>query len=341
MGPEYLAELLNLPALPGQLAAVERALEAALATDHAELHEPSLRQVTAGGKRLRPVLTLAAASLAGPIPDHLLADVVAGAVAVELVQTGSIVHDDIMDEAQERRGVATVYDLEGPHQAILVGDYLLARAGQAAAGVSKEVAFELATTLAALCLGQSQETVDAYNTGRSIDEMFNSINGKTAALIRSAAKIGVLAGRLPESYLEALGAYGEAFGMAFQIIDDVLDLVSTAEIEGKPVGNDMREGVYTLPVLLALELPEGDRLRPLLKIAREGGEAISEAIKLVRASGTIEQAIKLARDYNRQAVQALETLQPSPVLEGLAGLPDAYLTWTLDSKTDGSYGTTV
>lgn len=331
MNTTDLGTLLHLPDLDADLARVEHGLEAALTDgpDNPYLVSPGLRVVRGGGKRLRPVLTIAAAACyEHPLDD----DVLAGAVACELVHAGSLVHDDIMDDAHERRGTPTVNSVEGDNHAILVGDYLLARAGELAAGVSKEVAGTLASTIAALCDGQSREVADLFDADRTVESFLTSISGKTAALMRSSARIGALCARLPDEAVAALSDFGQAFGMAFQIIDDVLDIVSSTELMGKPVGNDIREGVYTLPVLLALQQDGGERLRALLAARPAEPDAVAEVQRWVRSDGAIDATLDEARRYNEEAAKALAGLPQGPVVEGLAGLPDAYLQWVLDTK---------
>lgn len=329
-----LAELLGLPDLPASLATVEAALDAAVDRQPPNPHlvNPARRVVQGGGKRLRPVLAIAAAASCG---TDLTRDVIAGAVAVELVHVGSLVHDDIIDNSAERRGVPTVNAQEGDAAAILVGDFLLAQAGEQAASVSREVASALAMTIASLCDGQSRETQDLFNAHRSVDDSMASIGGKTAALLQSSCRIGALAARHSDAHVAALADFGHAFGMAFQIIDDVLDVVSTAELMGKPVGNDIRQGVYTLPLLVAMESDGGDAVRRRLVDRGRGAlddEAIEEIVSWIRASGAIGESLATARHYNESAARSLSILEPGPVVEGLSRLPDAYLQWALDAK---------
>lgn len=329
MKTSALASLLALPDLENRLTAVEDALPRALRSDTAQLVGPGMRVVRGGGKRIRPVLTLAAAAAvldAGPTKD-----IISGAVAVELVHVGSLVHDDIMDRATERRGVPTVNASEGTDHAILLGDYLLACAGIEAAKVSKEVAQVLAQAIADLCDGQSREIADLYNVKRTVDSYLDSIKGKTAALLRASCEIGTLCAYLPEEYVQALRQYGESFGMAFQIIDDILDLVSTTELMGKPVGNDLREGVYTLPVIFALGAPDSYRLH------QELGQAIDqhqlpELLALITSHDAVSRALDMARYYNEDAAAALIPLPSNPVIDGLARLPAAYLDWALSER---------
>lgn len=328
-----LAALLALPDLAPWLDDVEGALERAVGIDNGLLVEPGLRVVQGGGKRLRPVLTRAAAAL-GDV-DRWSDDVVRGAVAVELVHVGSLVHDDIMDHATKRRGVPTVNAIEGVDRAVLVGDFLLARAGVEAATISKEVAQVLAQAISDLCDGQTRELADAGNLDRTVDGVLRAVRGKTAALLRCSCQIGALAARAPEPAATALARFGEAFGMAFQIIDDVLDLVSTPDLMGKPVGNDLREGVYTLPVIFALQGPNGRALRAALA-GGDGEAGVDAVVDAVRADGTVERALTVARRYNDEAVAALAGLPDVPAVEGLRRLPGDYLAWAMAEKAAGA-----
>lgn len=331
MDAATLAGLLALPDLPAGLARVEAGLDRALESGHEAITDPARRVVLSGGKRLRPALTLASAAAVGGTGTD---GVVHGATAVELVQAGSLVHDDIMDAATERRGVATVNAAEGPSAALLVGDFLLARAGQLAAQVSREVAASLSQAIADLCVGQSLEVGTLFDPDRTVDSYEQSIEGKTAALFRTACEIGALAVEGPSEAVAALSAYGTAFGMAFQIIDDVLDLVSTAEALGKPVGNDVREGVYSLPVLLALAGPDGESLRTRLG-RLPSDDDVAFALAFVRSSPVIKLALDEARRYNDAARDSLAPLPDTPTRDGLARLPDAYLEWVVGDKAPG------
>lgn len=339
MNPADLAVLLRLPDLGTGLASVEEALSRAIVVERDEIEAPARRVVLGGGKRLRPALALASAAAASGRGDAVVTDpnVVAGATAVELVQAGSLVHDDIMDEAHERRGVPTINAVEGPSQALLIGDFLLARAGMLAAGVSQDVATFLSIAIADLCVGQSAEVATVFDADRSIGAYEASIAGKTAALFRSACEIGAAAAGAADEAVKALGAYGTEFGMAFQIIDDVLDVVSTAEALGKPVGNDIREGVYSLPVLLALAGPDGAALRSRLGSVPTD-EDLAHTLTLVRSSAGVTAALDVAREHNDRAVDALARLPEDDVVTGLARLPGAYLEWVLDDKAPGLVG---
>lgn len=328
-----LAGLLALPELADHLARVEVLLNEWITIDNDWLAGPSARVVRGGGKRLRPAITIAAAAAGGA---EISEDVLRGAAAVELVHVGSLVHDDIIDEASTRRGVPTVNSHEGTSHAILVGDFLLSNAGRLASTVSSDVSHTLATAIVELCNGQSLETVCTYEATRTRAAYERSIEGKTAALLRASCRIGGLAGGLEPGAITALADFGTAFGMAFQIIDDVLDIASTPDALGKPVGNDIREGVYTLPLLLLIENETDAGLRSSL--TREIDQATVERIvKAMEAAGTIEQALRAASDYNQTAAASLAVLGANPVSVGLAQLPDAYLEWALRDKTGGRY----
>src|SRR4051794_9634745 len=159
-----------------------------------------------------------------------------GAVAVELVHLGSLYHDDVRDEARTRRTVESVNARWGNLQAILAGDFLLARASEIAASLGTEVAKLLAATISRLCEGQILELQHTYNLERSETAYLSSIAGKTAALYSTACRIGSIVAELPREEVEALTAFGHAYGMAFQVVDDILDLVASDEQLGKPAG---------------------------------------------------------------------------------------------------------
>jgi heptaprenyl diphosphate synthase len=185
-------------------------------------------------------------------------DVVHGGVAVELVHLGSLYHDDVIDEAPTRRTVESVNARWGNLTAILAGDFLLARASEIAASLGTEVAGLLAATIGRLCEGEVGELKTAYNVDRTEVAYFAAIEGKTAALFATACRIGALVGSLPRPQVDALTEFGLGYGMAFQIVDDVLDVTATEAELGKPVGHDLVEGVYTLPVLRALAASDSE-----------------------------------------------------------------------------------
>ena len=305
------------------LGRIERALRSSVETDDADLTDIASHLIRAGGKRLRPVCTVVAARTSGQLTTD---DVVLGGVAVELVHLGSLYHDDVMDEADTRRGIESVNARWGNLTAILAGDFLLARASEIAASLGTEVAALLARTIGRLCQGEVAQLRHAYDPGRTEAAYLRSIEGKTASLFSSACRIGALVAGLPRADVEALTAWGVAFGMAFQVYDDVLDLTATEADLGKPTGHDLVEGIYTLPVIRTLADGGGaaDELRDLLGRPIAGAE-LDKALAIVRSGGGVRSAVGTARAYAAEARAAAEALGPSPAGSALAGAADALL----------------
>jgi heptaprenyl diphosphate synthase len=230
-----------------------------------------------------------------------------GGVAVELVHLGSLYHDDVMDEATTRRTVESVNARWGNLTAILAGDFLLARASEIAAELGTEVAALLARTIARLCEGQVLELQSTFNALRTEEAYLRSIDGKTAALFGTASRIGAIVAGLDRTQIDALTSFGRDYGMAFQIVDDVLDLSATDEQLGKPAGHDLEEGVYTLPVLrcIAAGGPAADKLASLIGRVPTPDE-VTTARDIVRASGMVGEALDTASDYVASACTALD-----------------------------------
>lgn len=305
----------KVPGMDSARAAVEDALRDAVRVEDPYLGKIASHLIVAGGKRLRPAMAIAAGAVWG---DGALTEVVRAAAACELVHIGSLYHDDVMDESPQRRGVATVHAEWGNLQAIVAGDFLLARASAIAADLGSRPAKILAHTIGRLCEGQIAEVRDTYRTGRSVDDYMASIGGKTASLFAAAAELGAVVAGANESNIEAARAAGEAYGMVFQIVDDILDLTSTTERLGKPTGHDIKEGVYTLPVLLVLHgvYPGGEQLRALLG-PDMSDDLVSEALRIVRGSGAIEASKHTAREWanrSRDAVGAAIAQEAGAVL---------------------------
>ena len=310
-----VAGLLGIPQIAGEMDRVEAALRESVRAMDPFLTGVATHLVAAGGKRIRPALTMAAALAAGA---DVTDDVVLGGVAVELVHIGSLYHDDVMDEADSRRGVESVNHRWGNLVAILAGDFLLAKASEIAASLGTDVAALLARTIGRLCEGQVSELQTAFNANRTEADYFTSISGKTASLTSAACRIGALVARLPVDQTDALTQFGESFGMAFQIRDDVLDVVGDEATLGKPAGQDLVEGTYSLPVIRALRDPAvAAELRPLLGSPLDGPER-DKAREIVRASPGVSEAMTVAREHAARAAEALEVLRGRSEAEGLA-----------------------
>jgi heptaprenyl diphosphate synthase len=312
------AGLSSLPSLREGLGRLEPELRAAVISGDDFLDEVTTHLIDAGGKRLRPCLALAAATGGSATATG---DDLQGAIAVELVHLASLYHDDVMDEATVRRNVESVNARFGNLVAIVAGDFLLARSAEIAASLGTEVAGLLANTLARLCQGQVAEVRSAFSTARTQEEYFAAIAGKTAALMATSCRIGALTAGLPRADVEALTTYGRCFGMLFQLRDDVLDVVAGEDDLGKPAGQDLAEGIYTLPVLLALQDPETRReLAPLLGQPLDQPER-DKARAIVAGSPAISATLAAGRRYATEAAEAARAVPGSrlgPVLDSLA-----------------------
>jgi heptaprenyl diphosphate synthase len=313
-----------MPSMAGDLARVETRLVESATTEDPTLTEIATHLIAAGGKRVRPGFTIAAAATAlgtdAPASDAS----VTGGVAVELVHLGSLYHDDVMDEAEVRRTVDSVNARWGNLRAILAGDFLLARASELAASLGVEVAGLLANTIGRLCAGQLLELQHAFDVGRTEDLYLRSIDGKTASLLASSCRIGGIVAELPRDQVDALTTFGHSYGMAFQIVDDVLDLVSSEADMGKPVGHDIEEGVYTLPVLYSLDGAHGVELRAMLGGPVEP-DARDRAAEIVRDGDGIDRAIARANAFAAEGRAALAMLPDSPGVVGLSAAADYLL----------------
>ena len=320
------APLFALPSHAADLARIEAALQESVHTDDPYLNDLAMHLIVAGGKRLRPILTVVAAQVAAPADAALHERAVQGGISCELVQTGSLYHDDVMDEADTRRGVDTVNAKWGNLQAILAGDFLLSRASEIAASLGTEVAGLLARTIGRLCEGQIEELRHTYNAARPEASYLSSISGKTASLFSTAARIGGIVAELDRASVDALTEYGEAFGMVFQIADDLLDISATDEQLGKPAGHDMVEGVYTLPVLRTLQAGGVAAVellsllgKPLVGVEQE------KALGIVRSNGGVQASLLVARSWATRAEAACDQLPASAATDVLRAAPSALL----------------
>ena len=321
--------LLHLPGMAGFRSRVDAALTSAVAAEEELMAQMGGHLVAAGGKRARPLFTVAsAAALAGDaagVDAAVTDDVILGGVSVELVQVGSLCHDDVIDEAETRRGVDSVNARWGNLKAILAGDFLLAKASEIAAGLGTEVAGLLAATIGRLCEGEVNELRHAYDPTRTEAAYLAAIEGKTAALFSTACRVGGIVGGLPRPTIDHLTSFGRHYGMAFQIVDDVLDVIATDEQLGKPAGHDIAEGVYNLPVIRALSGGAAPGLGSLLGGPIDGDD-LDHAHKLVRESDGVPQAVEVARHSVDEAVAALVPLGETPSATVLAATARALLT---------------
>lgn len=270
----------------------------------------------AGGKRIRPAVSLLACGMFQVEVDAA----VSLAAGVEMLHTATLVHDDLIDGAARRRGQATLNAVLGGDAAVLVGDYLFARAANLVAATDHvRVMDEFAKTLMVILNGEAAQRFSRWESGR--DPYTDRIYAKTAALFVLAAQAAALLGNAADPQREAMIAYGRSIGMAFQIVDDILDYTGDAARLGKPAGGDLRQGLITLPLICFQEAhPDDEDLLEMFSL-RDGSHAgLSRVIEKVRRSGAIHAALAEARAYIDTAYAALKVLPQSTYTRDLADL---------------------
>ena len=302
-----LRDLVPIDRVWSRLERVETRLVETTTSDDPFLTEIA-QHLLAGGKRYRPLLAQVAAELGGADGG----DPVEAGVAVELIHLGSLYHDDVIDEADSRRGKTSVNDNWTNTIAILAGDFLLARASEIAAPLGTEAVALLAQTYALLCEGQIRELQLTDELDHGPDAYFTVIEKKTASLIRTSARLGAMAGGADAAAIEAATTWGREVGLVFQMTDDVLDLVATEDFLGKPAGSDIGEGTFTLPVLYAMASDGGDRIRDLLGSGKPYDRtAIDQVIDIVRSGGHIEHSLQEAEAHIALADEAVAAIGDS------------------------------
>jgi heptaprenyl diphosphate synthase len=269
----------------------------------------------AGGKRVRPTLTLLTSHLGGGIDD----DVLTVSRALELIHLASLYHDDVMDDAAMRRGVPTAQAVWGNTVAILTGDLLFARASQLVAGLGEEAIRLQADTFERLCLGQLHETVGPTEGDDPIAHYLQVLADKTGSLIATSAEMGVMFGHADQSYRAPVREYGERIGVAFQIVDDVIDLSPHSEQTGKLAGTDLRAGVVTLPLLYLREQATQDAASAALlaRLSDDDDAVFAAAVEELRLHDATARTLEEARRWSSEAVAALAPLPAGPVLDAL------------------------
>ena len=277
--------------------------------------------IAGGGKRLRPMLTLAAARLCGYRGEHH----VLLAAAVEFIHTATLLHDDVVDGSQLRRGRATANAVWGNAPSVLVGDFLFSRAFQLMVEAeSLPILSVLSTAAAVIAEGEVMQLLTAKNTGTTEDAYLDVVMSKTAALFAAAARIGAVLANRPRPEEDALESYGRNLGTAFQLTDDVLDFTATDDF-GKTVGDDFREGKITLPIVLAyrrgIEQERAFWRRTMVDGKQRDGD-LAYALKLLRRHGTLADTLERARHYGAIARDALAIFPPGPEKDALLGVVD-------------------
>lgn len=285
---------------------VEDLLESTKKVELAPLKRMLDHALEARGKRMRPALVL----LAGTFGEYNLNKLVPLGAAIELLHTASLVHDDVVDGALSRRGRPTSNALFDNAITVLLGDYMFANAAEMVTRTgSLHVTRLFALALMKMTSGELDQDAAAFDVGKDIQNYLWRIGGKTAALFGNATEGGAALAGCDTSVVEAMHTYGYSLGMAFQIVDDILDFVGDEELMGKPVGSDLREGTITLPGLLLLErYPRDNPIKKFFSARRGREERLQEAIELVRSTEVLDVSMEMARDYVRRANQAIEAL---------------------------------
>lgn len=255
--------------------------------------------VEAGGKRLRPALYFMCAQNRVCEPDKLMPV----AVAIELIHMATLVHDDVIDNSAIRRGRPTANSCWGNHSSVLIGDYLFAKAFSLVANkVSNQMLKVLTDVICSMCEGEINQNRSTFNADQKESDYLGRIAQKTADFLAASCELGALAANLSSAEVQAFREYGYSLGMAFQITDDILDITSSSEELGKPVGNDLRQGIVTLPVIYALENSvHKAELRDIVQTANMSEEKIKRGLAIIQETDAIEYSYSRVADYLQNA----------------------------------------
>ena len=313
-------------AIAPRLAVIEERLRDAVAQSDRLADDTSRHLVDAGGKRLRPMLTLLTAQLG----DASRPEVVDAAVVVELTHLATLYHDDVMDSAPTRRGAPSAHEVWGNSVAILTGDLLFARASNVVAGLGPTAVRIQAETFERLCLGQLHETVGPSPEEDPVRHYLQVLADKTGSLIATSARFGAMFAGCDRAVVDQVRAYGEYAGVAFQLADDVLDVRSDGAVSGKTPGTDLREGVATMPVLLLRRLvaagdaqPEDVKLLADIDGDLSSDAALQSVVERLRGHEVLTQTSDLAHQWSARAVSAIASLPAGPVREALETFAEA------------------
>lgn len=304
---------------------VEDKMRSGIPEQHKDLQSVVDYLVGAGGKRLRPALTMMAASFFPVDSDKLYCL----AAAVELLHTATLVHDDLIDNSLFRRGMPTLNVSWSPAATILTGDFLFARSAQLAAQTdSVRIVNIFAETLMTIVGGELNQLFnDGHERVPTVNQYHGRIYAKTASLFAGGTEMGGILSHAPEEQIRALRDFGYYLGMAFQVVDDILDFKGDEDHIGKPVANDLRQGIATLPVMLFNEKKPNHPT--ILKAVRKdfvNDAEILDVVNQIRASGCVEASMEEAVRFARQAQAALEKLPDTPYRQAMYGLADYTIT---------------
>ncbi|MDH4113515.1 MAG: polyprenyl synthetase family protein [Actinomycetota bacterium] len=285
---------------------VEQALEKSVQIEASGmLTETSSYLIAAGGKRFRAMLVLLAGYFGDPADPRLIP----GSVSIELVHLATLYHDDVIDEADARRGAPSANVRWDNTVAILTGDFLFARASEISTDLGTEVCALLSRTIAVLCDGQIREVSTSAKVDQEVSNYLEIIRRKTASLIATSCRLGGMLSDADPEHVDVLEEFGDALGLAYQLSDDIMDITSSQMELGKEPGQDLREGVYTLPVLQALAHDEHRaELARILSNGAPDGEMLDRALEIVRSGGSVETARAAVTDEVRRATRLAHRL---------------------------------
>lgn len=321
MNMTSIAAYQELTVLPVLQEIEEKIRQVAAAPDNPCCSELTRRLIQAGGKRLRPLLVVLSSGINCAAGREPVIDV---AVAAELIHTASLIHDDILDSAGVRRGVPTINSLRGNHAAVLAGDYLFATAFGLLAGKRTSPALPLMSeAIRAMCEGEIAETYSLFRTDLTEDEYLSHIEQKTASLLGACCGAGALVGGAAPETAAALVSYGRYLGLAFQIVDDLLDFISDEETLGKPAGSDLTQGIVTLPVIYLLR--ESVQSAALEEIITRGNYSPADFARIKQAAletAALTSTYQKALEYTGRAGSCLAAVPDLPSRELLLDIAD-------------------
>ena len=277
----------------------ERRLVDSIAADLGPMASAMEHIVKAGGKRLRPALVILSGRLGSADRDSIFNI----AMGIEFIHTATLVHDDLIDNSPTRRGIRTIHEALGPNPAIIIGDYYFAKGANLLSSIgSPAIDAAISHAVMTICMGELLQMTSRNDYDQSLESYYRKIERKTATLVSTCCSSGAIVSGQPEESVQTLRRYGYNLGMAFQIVDDVLDYVASSDEMGKPVGADLRQGTVTLPLMLALQDPDaGPALRRILAASELTDGDYDEVVGLVRESPAIDAAERHAADFAARA----------------------------------------
>jgi geranylgeranyl pyrophosphate synthase len=327
MSPIELAKIFYISELPDYFDKIERRMLSLVSNANPLITTPMTRLIKGLNKRFAMFFVLPVVISQGHDVDD---SVIACCAALELLSIAFCIHDDVTDNSNKRYGVPNINAIEGINQAILIGDFIMNLAVQEALAVSQEIAEAFINSIAKNRESEIIEVADRNNIDRTIDSYLNCIKLKTASHFSASCQVGALCAGLSQAQVDAYAKYGDSVGMTYQLVDDLLDLISTESVMGKTIGKDIEEGVYTLQLLLGLNSPQKNNIKSMLKSRKMNQVVSSELLKILFSCGAIEKTIQEIRENNERAAAALKGLNNNDALKGLARFPSQYLDLSLE-----------